>query len=456
MKPKTLVVLAAISGASALAAFLAFQSKEASQRSPASGTTGTPLLPALKPRINEVASITLRKANSEARIERRDGTWVVANRGGYPAKFEMVKQGVTQLADAKIIDAKTSNKERYAAIGVQEPDAPDAGSTLVRFADAKGETIASLIVGKAETGPAAADAMFGGAATGKMFVRRAGEAQAFLADLNAFNAEADPMQWITREFLKMPRERMQGVTIVHPGGEQVVVSRDSKDAIDFTLQNMAAGRELSYAGAATNVASALDFVSLEDVKPAAEIDLSKEPGPVATFRTFDGVLITARTGKVDGKDWVAFQASLTPEAAAPPRGESQPEAGQSDGGQPKTGPTRAELEAEVAELNAKLSPWVFVVGDFKHKQLAATMESLLKPVEGGAEPGSTSVGPSVDSSLGPVGPSPAPEPGAAPAPEPALTPAPNSDTPEPINPPVDPPKLDPTPSETPSNPAARK
>jgi hypothetical protein len=396
MKPTTLAILAvAAAGTIGLAFFLTRGNEKAvASRSYAPGSE--PLIFSdLAGTLNDAAKLTIAKGDKQAVIERR-GTaneWVVASKSGYPADFEKVRQAMRSLAEAKIVRETTNRPDRYELIGVNDHTGKaDATNALITIADASGKSLASLIIGKAEEAPKQADSPFG-MPTGKHFVRRAGEPASFLADIKP-NTEADPINWVKRDFLALDRARTRGVTITHaapapaapgeatPAAEVITIARGKPDDAEFALQNIPEGRELQWEGIASQTATALESVTLDDVNPAAEIDSTKDSIATAEFRTWDGLVLTIRGSRHDGKQWLKIEAST--DATIVDRKEGDPEPVAAPSGVTFKSPD--DVKKEAADLNARLSPWAFAIPEFKMNQIAATMKSLLKEATPPADP----------------------------------------------------------------------
>ncbi len=365
MKPRTLAILSVCTVA---AIGLAGYSLSTQRTRTAAPEAGGPVLPALADRTSDVARVSIVRGASSFTVERTAaGGWAIIEKGGYPAKFEQVKEVIVGLSALAIIEPRTQDPDNYSKIGVEDPGSGGSDSTLVTFADPAGVTIASIILGRPKTA-------VGFNAPADLYVRRAGEAQSWLArpgrGMGRIEVRTEPLDWVERIFLSIPRDRIQSATIRHtPDGEEVVVTRETADAPAFTYTGLPEGRELTYPGAADAVGGALSSVSLDDVKPASDVSFESvppaEPIDVATaeFRTFDGLVVTVRSAMIDDRRWAKF------EVAYNPPGEPADAIG---------------LEADA--LNARLAPFAFAVPDFQARNFATRAKDLLKPLPGEPEP----------------------------------------------------------------------
>ncbi|MDH3531616.1 MAG: DUF4340 domain-containing protein, partial [Gammaproteobacteria bacterium] len=118
MSRKTLQVLIAV----VVGLVLTLLVLDSTDRNDAPNEAG-PLLPGLKSRANEVEQVRIsRSAGEESVTIRRDGgAWVVSDRDDYPADVGKLRQLIIALADASIVEEKTSNPEQYEKLGVDDP-----------------------------------------------------------------------------------------------------------------------------------------------------------------------------------------------------------------------------------------------------------------------------------------------------------------------------------------------
>lgn len=308
------------------------------------------LFPSLAARVNDVAGIRLQQGTESLTITRSGEQWLVEKLGGYPAKFESVKELIVAMSDLKAIEPRTRTPGLYPRLGVEDPGT-GAASTLLTLTDATGAELASLIVGN--PGPPEI-----GAAT-TLFVRKPGDPQSWLAR-GRLTSTTDAMSWVSRDVFSLDNTRVQSVTITHPDGEQVVITRAASEVVNFSLADLPAGRTIRSPGTVNGIGQALGFVSADNIRTAAEFEWEAEDVVIAEYRTFDGLLITIRSLAIDDTHWINISVSTT-----------APMEGAELGGR--------DVVAEAEELNRKLSGWAFAVSSFKADQMRRRLEDLLLP-----------------------------------------------------------------------------
>ncbi len=307
------------------------------------GSRDSPLLqPGLKAQLNDIGRIVITgKGNATiATLEKGAGIWTVAERNNYSADVARIRKNLLALADARIVEEKTSNPEFYDRLGVQDPASDTASG--VQLALTGGKTPVTVIVGQSPPGT-----------PDFTYVRRAGEAKSWLVAAQ-FDLAKTSGEWLDRLVTDIPAARIQSVTITHPGGEALRISHTGEQKTDglteFQVEDLPPGRQLSYAGVANGVAAGLAELQLEDVT-TREV-LGDNPGKpvVARFVTTDGLVVEASAWRLPDGTRLTFIAS-----------------------------GKGDAEKEATALNARLGGWVYTLPAYKTDQLTRRLGELLAP-----------------------------------------------------------------------------
>lgn len=385
MQQKNLLILSLVTLVALAVAALALRGKD-----DASASTPERLFPTLAEHINDVAEVRVEKDGKVVTVKKEGGQWKLVDRGGYPALFEKVKEMAMGLADLKIEETKTAKKENHQKLGVQwpaptpkegaEPEESDAG--LITLKDSSGKELAAIVLGRSE---------YRGSKP-KVYARRASEDQVYLcAPRSPINVMAGAKEWIDPKFLELANDRVQDVTIEHADGERVEIARSASNHTQFKVQGLAPGQNERYEGVANGVAQALgNGLTLDDVRPVAEVDFATEPIAKTVYHCVDGLELVLESAKFEDKTWVRATASYAPPPETP-----EPEAA-SDGAVGAEGETAAaepeqpepekkDVAKEVADLNARLAPWAYQVPPYRVDALTRHMKDLLAvPGDGAA------------------------------------------------------------------------
>lgn len=298
MKPTSFAALAVVT---VLALIVAIASYGAQNRWSQAKVSGAPLFPGLAAQSASIAKIELGQGDKALALARDKEGWVLADRGGYPAKLDAVRALLVKMAQAELVEGKTRNKERYGLLELEEPGGKDGKSRLLRLLDDKGGVIAEAIVGKKRY-----DAF--GANKGGTYVRKPGEAQTWLsnADLDVSVAVRD---WVQPGVLDLAAAKIAKVTIEIPGEEPLVVARDAADANKHSLVGMPEGKKLKEGAGIDGIVRGAGSIDLEDVrKPAAAGAAGSEAG-VAKIEADGGLAVTVRLRKEGEDHWATLEAS---------------------------------------------------------------------------------------------------------------------------------------------------
>ena len=297
MKPTSFAALAVATVLVLAVAIAAYGTQNRWSHAKVSGVALFPTLPAQSARI---ARIELKQGDKSLTLAREKDAWSLADRGGYPAKTDAVRALLVKLAQAELVEGKTSNKERYAQLELEEPAGKDAKSRLVRIVDDKGAPLAEAVVGKKRF-----DAF--GASKGGTYVRKPGEAQTWLsnADLDVSLAVRD---WVQPGLLDLAVAKIAKVTIEVLGEEPLVIERDGTDANKHKLASLPDGKKLKEGAGIDSIARAAGSIDLEDVRKPAAAGAGGEAG-TAKIEADGGLAVTLKLRK-EGEDyWATLEAS---------------------------------------------------------------------------------------------------------------------------------------------------
>jgi hypothetical protein len=373
MKPSQLAVLGGVAVAALVVGILL--NAPGTRGSRVAGV-GDLLTPGLDAALNDVTGITLRGEDATVTLTRGERGWGVAEKGGYPAQVGRVREFLLALASASLLEAKTSDPERYAALGVQ---AVEDGGVAVTVTTAAGPVTESpLLIG---------DSARAGSAT---YARRADEAGSWLVS-GDLDVSVDATKWLDTLVTDIAASRVQSVTIEHEDGGTLRIAKTGREARAFDVENVPEDRSLRYDSIANPIGGALAALRLEDVMARDEMGGDVSPVATARFLTFDGLEVTATTWKGGEARYVTIaaafdQAQAERFAAAPDSGDTDaPDAagsGDSDGADTGDGgPAGADVATQAEALDASRTGWVYAIGSYKFDQLTRRMEDLLAPVE---------------------------------------------------------------------------
>ena len=346
MNRRSLLIVAAL-------AIVAVALAVVGQRRPSAPmSTGAELLPELAAVLDRIERITVSRGGGEAvatLVPSATG-WGVAEKDGYPADVAKIRQALTVLAEARILEEKTSDPDFYDRLGV-EPIGTASASGVVVAIDAAGVDLPPLILGDEASG------------TGR-YVRRADEAPSFLIDRNP-DVPRNTVQWLMPDIVDIRGASVQSIVITHADGERVEISKENPEQTDFAVADIPEGRELSYPGVANAIGNTLRELKLEDVASAVD-DEAAEPAAVTEVRTFDGLVVTITSTAQGDEMWMTFAARHDGGSAAEtPAAEEAAD-------------TNAEGPAQAEAINTRVRGWRYRIPTYQYDQLTRRLDDLLK------------------------------------------------------------------------------
>ena len=357
------------------------------------------LLPDFRAHVNEVNTITLTGAEDKVltTLKRGENGWSIVEKSNYPADLAKVREFLLKLADASVLEQKTSNPKRYPDLGVDDVKDKDAKGILVALDGPKPPV--HLIVGN-----------FNGAGGGGTFVRREGEAESLLVKGN-ITPEKSTANWEQHDLIDIPAARIKQVTLTSPEGKTLRIYKEQPIDSNFKIADVPKGREPSSDFVANTLGAALAGLKSDDVAAAKD----QPPGDKvykANYAAFDGVVVDATAWEKDGKSYVQFAARFDStladtqikfdqaktkaeyeahvEDAAKVKSDSKDaKAGVPEMAKPLavSDPAKdredriAATNKEIEALNKTFNGWTFVLPSYKFSSFNKTMDEMLKPLD---------------------------------------------------------------------------
>jgi|GEM_PF-323904 len=325
------------------------------QHSPETVVEKVSLFPGLADQIQNIAKVDIKTRENEILLAEKDGQWVVLNHGGYPAKVNRLKPLVIAISKLKIREAKTANPELYPRLQVEDVSIEKAKSKQVILQDAKGKTMASLLVGKERKNRSDGTA-------DSLYVRKSGEKQSYLVKGNV-TFPVDPVEWMDNSLIDLSSERLKSITIDHGGNKTVQVSRKNKDAVNYELQDIPEWYQIKSQTTINSLASVVEELRFNDVNNSASF---KWPDGTlsSVYKTFDGLVMKVKSAIIDDQIWAEFSFEF--------EGKEKPAKVDKDSKSEKL-----SVKQQVENLNAKTKGWVFALPSYKGKMLTRPLADLI-------------------------------------------------------------------------------
>lgn len=368
MKLRNLIILIVIAAAVVFAAIKLREKPEA-----VSVDAGI-YYPELRGRLNDVATISSRQGDLTTTLERKDGKWLLAERGGYPADVNKIREFLGGMADLTRLEKKTDNPELYTKLDLEDPTATDSKAIQFTLKAEDDSTLADLVIGKDRSSTSDLDKR-------DLYVRAVDDPQSWLveSDIKVFRSQ---LEWIDPKIVNIHRDRIEQLFVDHPFGDDVFLNRSAPDVDDYTLKDVPEEKQLEYKFQLKDMANVFTSLDFDDVAVNEGVDFAAEGVLKATLDTFDGLRIVMQLGDRDGEKWARFQADQSGRDITVDMELSE-----------HLKPADA-LAQEIEELNAYWKGWIYKVRDFKLESITRAKDELLSDgnpaaVEGDAGPESS-------------------------------------------------------------------
>jgi hypothetical protein len=330
----------------------------------------TDLEPFAKLPVNSVEKLVIKSSKDTATLQKTSDIWTVAERNGYPADFNKIRELVTSLWEFKVVRQLDVGPSQFGRLNIVAPGQGDHSGVELDLDDASGKSIKSLIFGKTFGGEnSSADQEEEAPSGDGRFVYDPSEKdKVYLSKENFYTVDPSPKSWLDKDFI-----RAEGVKEIErrsssDGDGWKVSKKDEKAA--WELVDAKPGETLN----TTVVASLGAFSpSFEDVKPANTPDPETGLNKAVTvnLQTFDGFKYTLEIGGEAPEQSRFFRfkvsADLPAKRAAEPN-ESPDEKKKKD---EEFNKQQEALKTRLA-AEQKLQNWVFEVESY-------SLETFLKP-----------------------------------------------------------------------------
>ncbi len=326
--------------------------------------------------MNDVERVTIRQAQGPLHLAKKNETWVVEERGDYPANFSNISDFLRKVWEMKVVQPVKVGAAQLARLELTAPDKGTNSGTLVEFKDKNGKLINSLLLGKKHMKESHGDSPFGGGGwpDGRyLMVGNDPKSVAVVSDALS-TIEAKPEDWLNKDFLKVENPRAISVTTSNATNNWKLAR--AAETNEWKLADLKPGEQLD-TGKSSSVTSALSYPSFTDVATNADPQATGLDQPlVASLETFDGFNYTVKLAKKSGEEnyyfKVAVSASLPKERTAGKEEKPEDKTKLDKEFQEKKNKLEEKLKAEKA-----LEPWTFIVPKYTVDPLLKERKDLL-------------------------------------------------------------------------------
>lgn len=228
------------------------------------------------------------------KADRKSGKWLarhLAAEHGFPVDTKALSTLINKLAQANIIERKTSKAKNYPKLGVENLAEQNAQSTLVTVTQGK-QSWQALVgnIAKSQRGT---------------FVRLPGNQTSLLID-QVLRPPAAPADWLTEKVLPFAADGLQQIEFVRNAAAPLVLTRASAGEDNWQIDTSAGNQppirpdQLAYPGVVSQTVAELIAFRYLAIEPysRARFDTLSQAGTV-TFTLNDNTQIFAHISDVD-------------------------------------------------------------------------------------------------------------------------------------------------------------
>ena len=304
-----LIAVIALGVLGALALFTSGRNKD-NQSSGQSGI-GSDVVTKLDP--SKVSSVVITDKEGLVNLEQKDENWIVAERDGFPAKFEDIKKLVTSSVTLKSLRKIRASKSQHERFELVDPSDEKENSGLkIEFKGADGAELKTILLGKKTGGQSGANAGSPfGASENQRFVFADGKINVieidFSSPLNDIGADAS--EWLLKdEFIRI--EKIKSIAVTQPSADDSWALTREKEDGDMLLADAKEDEKLD-SSKGNSAGRVFGFANFDDVarKSAKPEDLGMDKAVTGTIETFEGYQYKVKMSKSGEDHYMTIAAS---------------------------------------------------------------------------------------------------------------------------------------------------
>ena len=352
-----LIAVIALGVLGALALFTSGRNK-GNQSSGQSGI-GSDVVTKLDP--SKVNSVVITDKEGFVTLEQKDENWIVAERDGFPAKFEDIKKLVTSSVTLKSLRKIGASKSQRGRFELVDPTVQKENSGIkIEFKGVDGAVLKTILLGKKTSSQSGAKAGSPfGSSDNQRFVLADGKINSIEIDFSSplNDIAADPSEWLQKdEFIKI--EKIKSVSVAQPDAANSWALTREKEGDDMTLIDAKEDEKLD-SSKGNSAGRVFGFANFDDVasKSAKPEDLGMDKAVAASIETFEGYTFAIKMSKAGEDHYMTVAASGTripkddeSKARVPQPDETKPR----EPGENEKPEDKERLDKEHAESLAKL------------------------------------------------------------------------------------------------------
>ena len=311
-------------------------------------------------RANDVSIIEVVGGGEKFSIERVGERWIVPEKSNYPAKFEVVKKIIMDVAELELTAKKTNDPERHGVLGLASPSAEMGGALALQLFDQEGASLASLLVGDKDR-----------SGRDLRYVRYPNDNQAWLGS-GGPEVAVDLLDWVDKNLMSIRHDRVRKIFFSHEDGDSTELERLDRALFKYSIKNLPSGMKMASPAIVNASGGALSFLQFLDVRPLVEVSTGVEPVTRTRLQTWDGLIVTISLFEYDDLIWAHISAVFDQQLFIPLEKSVEVEDSSEDLDKVQS------IQREAQEIDNRHNQWVYLIEDEKIEKLSRRSEDLIK------------------------------------------------------------------------------
>ena len=163
---------------------------------------------------DNIGSILVKSGDKTVTLKRKNGSFVVDEKSGYPALASKINDLLGNVLDVQTEEMFTDNASNHADLGVTE----ETGAYVVKFFKPDGSELTGIIVGKEKEG---------GQGT---FVRRTSDDKVYLT-LDRLYLPSSPINYVEQNLLSVDKEAVKWVKVSDKQAGEYTLNKDGDNVV---------------------------------------------------------------------------------------------------------------------------------------------------------------------------------------------------------------------------------
>ena len=311
-------------------------------------------------RANDVSIIEVVGGGEKFSIERVGERWIVPEKSNYPAKFEVVKKVIMDVAELELTAKKTNDPERHGVLGLASPSAEMGGALALQLFDQEGASLASLLVGDKDR-----------SGRDLRYVRYPNDNQAWLGS-GGPEVAVDLLDWVDKNLISIRHDRVRKIFFSHEDGDSAELERLDRALFKYSIKNLPSGMKMASPAIVNASGGALSFLQFLDVRPLVEVSAGVEPVTRTRLQTWDGLIVTISLFEYDDLIWAHISAVFDQQLFIPLEKSVEVEDSSEDLDKVQS------IQREAQEIDNRHNQWVYLIEDEKIEKLSRRSGDLIK------------------------------------------------------------------------------